>query len=178
MWWRGPFDALEGRMAPTGFDLEGVVVPAYALFALAAGVLAGLAFRRTVPAMTATLVAFVATRLLVLKFLRPHFLPPLHQTLPATDSAAPAGTWVLSDTLVDAGGRQITAAREDLAVLHAQHAGIDPHTYILTLGWKRLVSYQPAGRFWTFQLIEAGLFVALAVAVVALAVWLVRRTPT
>ena len=29
-----------------------------------------------------------------------------------------------------------------------------------------LISYQPAGRFWTFQLIEAGLFVALAAAVV------------
>ncbi len=85
---------------------------------------------------------------------------------------------MLSDTLVDAGGRRITAGREDLAVLHAQHAGIDPHTYLVTLGWKRVISYQPAGRFWTFQLIEAGLFVALAVAVVLTTIWLVRRTPT
>ena len=86
--------------------------------------------------------------------------------------------WVLSDTLVDAGGRQITAGREDLAVLHAQHAGIDPQTYLVTLGWKRVVAYQPAGRFWTFQLIEAGIFVALAVALVLTTLWLVRRTPT
>jgi hypothetical protein len=85
---------------------------------------------------------------------------------------------VLSDTLVDGGGRQITAAREDLAVLHAQHAGIDPHTYIVTLGWKRLISYQPAGRFWTFQLFEAGLFVGLALLVILLTLWLVRRTPS
>jgi hypothetical protein len=85
---------------------------------------------------------------------------------------------VLSNTLVDGGGRQISAGREDLAVLHATQAGIDPHTYILTLGWKRLISYQPAGRFWTFQLLEAGLFVALAALVVLVAVWLVRRTPT
>ena len=35
MWWRGPFDTLEGRMTPSGFDIEGLVVPAYALFALA-----------------------------------------------------------------------------------------------------------------------------------------------
>ncbi len=177
MWWRAPFDTLQGRMSPSAFDLEGLVVPAYALFALAVGVLAGLVFRRTVPAMTATLVAFAATRLSVLKFLRPHFEAPLHQIVVGTDVPT-SGNWVLSDTLVDAGGTTITSARENLAVLHAQQAGIDPHTYILTLGWKRLVSYQPAGRFWTFQLIEAGTFALLAVAVVLLTLWLLRRRPT
>ena len=67
MWWRSPFDQLEGRIGPSGFDIEGIVVPAYALFALALGVLAGLVFRRTVAAMTATLVAFGATRALVVR---------------------------------------------------------------------------------------------------------------
>jgi ABC-2 family transporter protein len=178
MWWRTPFDTLEGRMAPSGFDLEGLVVPAYALYALALGIVAGLIFRRSVAAMTATLVAFGTTRFLVVWFLRPHFLPPLHRTVAATDNGLQAGDWILSDTLVDGGGRQISAAREDLAVLHAQQARIDPHAYIATLGWKRVISYQPAGRFWTFQLLEAGLFVALAAGVVLAALWLVRRTPT
>jgi hypothetical protein len=177
MWWRGPFDTLQGRMSPSAFDLEGLVVPAYALYALTLGVLAGLVFRRTVPAMTATLLAFGATRLLVLKFLRPNFLAPLHQAAAGPEPAA-TGNWVLSDTLVDAGGTQITTARENLAVLHAQHAGLDPQSYILTLGWKRVISYQPADRFWTFQAIEAGIFVALAVAAVLLTLWLVRRRPT
>lgn len=177
MWWRAPYDTLEGRIGPSSFDIEGLVVPAYALFALALGVLAGLVFRRTVAAMTATLLAFGAARFLVIEFVRPHFLTPLHRVVLATDSGKGPGDWVLSNTLVDGGGRQITAAREDLAVLHAQHAGIDPHTYIITLGWKRLITYQPAGRFWTFQLLEAGLFVGLAVLVVLVAVWLVRRTP-
>jgi hypothetical protein len=177
MWWRSPFDTLEGRIAPSGFDIEGLVVPAYALFALAVGVLAGLVFRRTVAAMTATLVVFAATRLIVL-LLRPHFMTPLHRIVVGTDSAPQTGDWVLSDTLVDAGGRLITAGREDLAVLHAQQAGIDPHTYLVALGWKRVISYQPAGRFWTFQVIEAGLFVALAAAVIVATLWLVRRRPT
>jgi hypothetical protein len=178
MWWRSPFDTLEGRMSPSGFDIEGLVVPAYALFALAVGVLAGLIFRRTVPAMTATLVVFVATRLAVVTFLRPHFESPLHRTAVATDTGRQAGDWLLSDTLVDAAGRQITAAREDLAVLHAQQAGIDPHSYLVTVGWKRVISYQPAGRFWEFQLIEAGLFTLLAATIVLTAIWLVRRTPS
>lgn len=178
MWWRAPYDALEGRIGPSSFDIEGLVVPAYALFALALGVLAGLVFRRTVAAMTATLVAFGATRFLVLEFVRPHLLAPLHRVVLATDSGRGPGDWVLSDTLVDGGGRQITAAREDLAVTHAQLAGIDPHTYIVTLGWKRLITYQPAGRFWDFQLLEAGLFAGLAALLVLVTLWLVRRTPT
>ncbi|HZU20014.1 MAG TPA: ABC transporter permease subunit [Gaiellaceae bacterium] len=177
MWWRSPFDTLEGRMGPDAFDIEGLVVPAYALFALAVGVLVGLLLRRTVAAMSITLVVFAATRLAVLEFLRPHFLSPLHRTVMADDSGRRIGDWVLSDTLVDAGGKAISTGREDLAVLHAQQAGIDPHTYLVTLGWKRVISYQPSGRFWTFQLLEAGLFVALAAAVVAVAIWLVRRTP-
>lgn len=177
MWWRGPFDTLEGRMAPSGFDIEGVVVPAYALFALALGILAGLLLRRTVAAMTVTLLVFAATRLAVLEVLRPHFLAPLHRTVIASDSGRAVGDWVLSDTLVDAGGRQISTSREDLAVLHASNARIDPNTYLVTLGWKRVISFQPAGRFWTFQLIEAGIFVALAAAVVAATLWFVRRNP-
>jgi hypothetical protein len=177
-WWRGPFDTIEGRMAPSGFDIEGLVVPAYALYALALGVLAGLVLRRTVAAMTATLLAFAATRLLVLEVMRPSFMSPLHRTVVASGTARTVGDWILSDTLVDASGRQITADRETSAVLHAQQAGIDPHTYLVTLGWKRVISYQPAGRFWTFQLIEAGIFVALTALVVAATLWLVRRTPT
>ncbi len=127
--------------------------------------------------MTATLVSFGATRFLVSEFARPHFMAPLHRVVAEPATNGMPGDWVLSNTLVDGGGRQITAAREELAVLHAQQAGIDPHTYILTLGWRRIISYQPAGWFWTFQLVEAGIFLGLAVALVLLALWLVRRTP-
>ncbi|HEY2544387.1 MAG TPA: hypothetical protein VGH92_15205, partial [Gaiellaceae bacterium] len=123
MWWRAPYDTLEGRIGPSSFDVEGLVVPAYALFALALGVLAGLVFRRTVAAMSATLIAFGAARFLVIEFVRPHFLAPLHRAVLATDSGLGTGDWVLSNALVDGGGRQITAAREDLAVTHAQLAG-------------------------------------------------------
>lgn len=177
MWWRSPFDTLEGRMGPSAFDLEGVVVPAYALYALALGILAGLVLRRTVAAMTVTLIVFAASRLAVLEFFRPRFLSPLTRTVVASDSGRQAGEWVLNDTLVDAGGRQISTGREDLAILHAQQAGIDPHTYLVSVGWKRVISYQPASRFWTFQLFEAGLFLCLAAVVVLMTLALVRRNP-
>ena len=45
-WWRHPFAALDGRLGLNVFEIEGVVVPAYAVFALALGVLAGTLLRR------------------------------------------------------------------------------------------------------------------------------------
>lgn len=175
MWWREPFDTLDGRMSPTAFDVEGLVVPAYGVAALAFGVLAGVVSRRTLPAMSVGVGLFLAARIGVEKLLRPHYLPPLHRTVAGVATAPHVRDWVLSNSLVDAVGREITTGREDQAIVHAQHAGLDPQGYLVTLGWHRALAYQPAGRFWTFQAIEAGIFVLLAAGAVLLALWLVRR---
>ncbi len=177
MWWRQPFDNVDGRISPVGFDVEGFVVPAYAFFSLAVGVLAGALLRRTIPAMSLAAAAFFAVRLGVEKFLRPHYLAPLHRTANGLTQGARARDWVLENRLVDAVGRQISAAREDLAILHAQHARVDPQDYLLSLGWKRVITFQPDGRFWTFQAIEMGVFVLLGLLAVAASLALVRRAP-
>ena len=41
-----------------------------------------------------------------------------------------------------------------------------------------LVTYQPAGRFWPFQFIEAGIFVALTAAALGATIWLLHRRAT
>ncbi|MDX6502938.1 MAG: hypothetical protein QOE29_63 [Gaiellaceae bacterium] len=176
MWWRQPFDSLEGRMAPARFDIEGAVVPAYAVFALAIGVLAGLLMRRTLPAMSAALGVFVATRLGVEKLLRPHYLAPLHKIV-TPGRPQSASDWVLRNSFIDAVGRHIATGREDVAIVHAQRARIEPQEYLLSLGWQRVVTFQPESRFWTFQAIEALIFLGLAAAAVVVSVWLVRRSP-
>jgi hypothetical protein len=38
-----------------------------------------------------------------------------------------------------------------------------------------LVTYQPADRFWPFQFIEAGIFVALTAAALGITIWLLHR---
>jgi len=75
--------------------MEGLVVPAYALYALALGVLAGLVFRRTVAAMTSTLVAFAATRFLVLEFVRGHDLETVLNQSPHLLAEATVVEWAL-----------------------------------------------------------------------------------
>jgi hypothetical protein len=177
MWWRLPFDRLEGRMSPSRFEIEGAVVPAYAVFALALGVVSGALLKRIVPAMTAALAAFVAVRLAVANFLRPRYIAPEHDTATGLTPNTHAQDWVLSNSLVDAVGRQISAARENLAIEHAQNARIDAQEYLLSLGWRRAVSFQPADRFWTFQAIEAAIFLGLAAAIVVVTLRLVQRTP-
>jgi hypothetical protein len=177
-WWRQPFDALNGRMSPPAFDVEGIVVPAYAIFALALGLLLGLILRRTIAAMTIAAAGFVAVRLVVEKLLRPHYLTPL--TTEGAGVATPVlpRDWVIRDALVTSTGRPVTASLQDSAVVHAQRAQIDAAAYMSQLGYKRVVSFQPDERFWTFQAIEAGIFVLLALIALGAAVWLVRRTPS
>jgi hypothetical protein len=43
------------------------------------------------------------------------------------------------------------------------------------LGYRSFVTYQPGYRFWPFQFIETGIFVALAAALIAGTFYLVRR---
>jgi hypothetical protein len=125
--------------------------------------------------MLLALVAFVVARLSVRTILRPRFLDPLHETAPGLTPAARGRDWILHDSLVDSVGRAITTGREEVAIQHAQQAVINPEDYLVSLGWRRAVTYQPSDRFWTFQALEAGLFVALAAVCIVAAVWIVRR---
>ena len=178
MWWRSPFDTLEGRMTPRGFDIEGLVVPAYALFALAVGVLAGLVLRRTVAAMSVTLIVFAATRLAVLKFLRPHFLAALHRTVVATDSGRGVGDWVLSDTLVDAGGQNITAGargpRDPARAAGGHRPARVPRHARLAAHDLLPAGRRASGRSSCSRRASSSCWRSL---VIAAAVWFVRRTP-
>jgi hypothetical protein len=115
---------------------------------------------------------------------RPRFLAPLVRTFdPGTDAAkATAGRgalgagrdWILDSGLVDRAGHRLTLAQES-AVLGAARDADDTLAYLHQHGIRSLEVYQPGGRFWTFQLIEAGLLVALAAALLGVAVWLVHR---
>jgi hypothetical protein len=46
---------------------------------------------------------------------------------------------------------------------------------IVSMPGRSPLLYQPASRFWEFQAIEAGIFAALTLAVLGVAVWLLHR---
>ena len=84
-WWFSPVDKVsQSRFGPANFGLHGFVPAGYAAFAFALGVTAGLVFRRTLPAMAVTLVGFIAARLVVTYWLRPHYMSPATLNAPLT----------------------------------------------------------------------------------------------
>jgi hypothetical protein len=75
IWYRATVD--RNATPFQGFDAQGPVLIAYALFAVALAITAGALIRRTLPAMLVTLVCFVAARVFVADWGRPRFLSPL-----------------------------------------------------------------------------------------------------
>jgi ABC-type transport system involved in multi-copper enzyme maturation permease subunit len=78
-WWSRPADSASlNRFDANIFGQRGITPMGYALFAFTLGVIAGMLIRRIQPAMVTTLVAFIATRLAVTFWARPHLWPPAH----------------------------------------------------------------------------------------------------
>jgi hypothetical protein len=80
-WWASPLDRASAKVFGT-FDQRDIAPLGYAVFALALGVTAGVALRRTVPAMAATLVAYVVARIVATSWLRQLLISPSHRSLP------------------------------------------------------------------------------------------------
>ena len=126
-WWSRPFEWVSmNRFMPGEFDQRGVVVVGYALFAFALGLTAGVVLRRTVPAMAATLLAFLAVRLAFTFLVRSHLMAPAHASMPITsgggmgftptssgvafvvDTPSIPNAWAISSQYVDRSGHVVT----------------------------------------------------------------------
>jgi hypothetical protein len=189
-WWSSPLvTASDTRFSVGIFDLRGIVPIGYVLFALALGVAAGAVIRKTLPAMAVTLGGFIAVRAVVDVFVRSRYMATKTITygLFAPSPRAGMGDWVVRSTLVDPTGRivqgnSIRLTPDSLNALCpavSQAGGVPPKEAIgqclSRLGVRVADTYQPGSRYWLFQSIELTLFVALAVGLIAFAMWWVRR---
>ena len=177
-WWHSPLDRAFYGGTWAAFDIQGLTPIGYAVFALSLGALAGLLFRRTIPAMALTLFVFVGLRLLIGAMVRPHFMTAV------TGSALDVkqGSWLVSATYyMDAQGHHVSF--EQVNQMVSVYASTNPKTfngstvmdYLHQQGISLLIDYQPADRFWTFQLIEAALFFGLAIGLIAASLWWLQR---
>jgi hypothetical protein len=171
-WWYTPYAQLIGTFNPSFFNLEGLAPIARMGFAFALAVCAGAALRRTVPAMALTLLLYTTVGLIVQVGLRPSYLPPI--TLTGTDTLLPRSQ---NDWIVDTGVRNAAQHKVDpVQVVHAcGSAGSTAISCLQAHGWQAFLTYQPADRYWLFQGIEFGLYGLLALALMALTIWIVRR---
>jgi ABC-2 family transporter len=189
--WSRPLVAASGDRFGFGvFDLRGIVPIAYGLFAVALGTAAGALIRKTLPAMAATLGAFVAVRVAVEVLLRPRYLPEQTVSYPFLSGGPRAGLgdWVISSRVFDPTGRFVSSngniTVDPSALAHycpgvpaaPSLGGKDEIGRCLThLGVRIVDTYQPASRFWLFQGIESAIFLLLAAGLLVLAMWLIRR---
>jgi hypothetical protein len=175
-WWHGPFDALDGRFSPSSFDVEGTVTAGYLLFAVALVLAVGSLLRRTVPALGIALLAFLGARLGIEGLLRPWYVAPLTRILHPHFSPLVSSDWIVSDTWRNAHGQTVDFS----AVMNqcALQGGVQKSQLFACLDRDRIVEvlqYQPADRFWTFQLIETGIFLGLSALLLGFTVWWVRK---
>jgi hypothetical protein len=162
-WYFWPFFAAQqaGSFAPQYFNLTGIAFAAWTLAAFAIGALAGVLIRRVVPAIAAAMAACAGLVLVTVFYLRPRYMAPL-TTKP--DGAAPGSSWTISQWWTGPKGQHITNFDQIIALIqHPQR------------GYSEVTIYQPAARYWPFQLIEGGWLLALSLLLIAATVWLVRR---
>jgi hypothetical protein len=168
-WFFYPFFAARefaqaSAFAPIYFTLTGIAFGAWALTAFAIGAVAGVLIRRVVPAMAAALATWSGLLLATLLFLRQHYEAPLTARAGQT---APA-SWVISNSWTGPNGQRVTSENRIVALLNG---GAHP-------GYTQWTVYQPAARYWHFQLIEGGWLLALSLLLVAATIWIVRRRAT
>lgn len=179
-WWRWPFDQLDGRFSQAGFDFEGTVLLGYVAFALALAIAAGTLVRRAIPAMVVTLAGFLAVRLPIEFVLRPIYQQAITVTRnPGQPSSAIApADWIVASGWVDALGHHISDDQAFSTCLPNTGVEITKRAFLQCVqshGWLEYISFQPANRFWTFQAVETGIYLALVVGLLALTIWWVRR---
>ena len=194
-WWSGPKNALHLDIFTAGFDYMGVTPAAYAAFAVALGIAAGAVLRRTLPALAVTLAGFIGVRLLISGYAREHYISPVTRHFDLLSGFTPAGPyWQLGRGIITPHGVLSqnfyggTVNGVPVAALPARcqallHLGSSISKASLRTagacvrgaGYRGYLTYQPAGRFWIFQGIEAAIFVALAAALIAVAFWVIRR---
>lgn len=183
----------QNRIEPSIFGARGIVPIGYAVFAFVLGVTLGMLIRRTVPAMAATLVIYVAAVVSMPLWIRAHLVPATHTTRPLDAGGIeemaygtgmpmqvfgyePRGAWVLSNTTITPNG-QLLASPADPRYCDA--SGPDPantcRDWVGGLGLRQSLIYHPASHFWPLQWVETGVFAAAALALVGFCFWWTRR---
>jgi len=175
-WWSNTRNALqESRFSGLPFDLENLSPVGYSLFSAALGLTAGVAWRRVLPAVASTIAGFVGVRMIVELVLRPHYMAPVSRLVSmGAPPEGPQGGWSYDTELVHNGRvvpGNVVGLPESCAGLPREGVNrcMDAH------GYRVRISYQPAGRYWTFQWIEFGIFAALSILLVVVALVLLRR---
>jgi len=196
-WWSGPRNAFyQEQFQPNYFDQQGIVPIGYAVFATALGIAAGTLTRRTLVTIAVTIGGFIGVRLLISQSLRAHYMAAVTAYYnPMGYYSPPGSAWVLSTGVVDkyghvfSGGSGPQVNGVPVSAIPASCQSLlfrDPTTLsraqvhqaiscMQASGFRGFTTYQPASHYWPFQGIETGIYLALAAALLAVTVLVIRH---
>lgn len=184
-WRSGPLAEVGAtqRLDSSTFPTTGVAVVGWTLLGLSVGVLAGLLWRRVVPAVASSFALWFGVAFLA-SVLRPHLMTPL-----TSAGQPPAGSLDIAEHWTKDGARvsvsEVSSVLEKVGV-QMRDDGFsaqvdqgspppDPITYLSEHGYTQVHTYQPDSRYWPFQWIELGALVLISLALLGLTFWLIRR---
>ena len=198
-WWSGPENAQRAQAFQVNyFDTQGITPIGYAVFAMALGITAGALIRRTIPAIAVTLGGFIGLRVFFDDSIRSHLMPAVTTITSMTSTwMAPGISWVLSGGVLNGAGQAVTSnggfagtfydgfpatsiPAACAKVVNARAVGgpqnADPLLSCLNReGFRQFTTYQPGSRYWAFQGIETGIYVAIAAALLAVTFYVIRH---
>jgi hypothetical protein len=171
-WWRSPAVHINGRLDTGTYDSEGSVVVGYTLFALALALAVGAVWRRAAASLAVAFVGYFVMRLVVDLELRNHLVTPLKATWKGL-----AQPHFLNNALILNMSAAIHRASHALGggflggktQLAAPGAGANATFH---------ATYIPARDFWPMQLHETGLYLGIAVILIAFAAWWTHQQRT
>jgi hypothetical protein len=197
VWWSSDHVDQVGmdRIGPLLFGARGIVPIGYAAFAFVLGVTLGIVFRRTVPAMAATIGVYAAAVGTMVLWGRAHLLPATHVTRAlaavgpdtiehfgwSTDGrmdlvarAGIDGAWILHNDTITSTGAIFTGPADPVQCARDAPPKSCEH-WVSGLGLRQSLVYQPASHFWGLQWAETGLFLGLAALLAGFGFWWLRR---
>jgi hypothetical protein len=195
-WWSGPRNAAyQNWFQPNYFDQQGIVPIGYSVFATALGIAAGAAFRRTLPAVAIVVGGFIGMRVWLSQDVRSHYMTPVTAYFSmAGNFNPPAGSLQVGGGVTGPNGQMLAQnfnsssgvfngvpisslprACQSLASQTVMAAQNGANRCLAAAGYHNYVTYQPASRYWAFQGIETGIYLAVALALIALTYVVVIR---
>jgi hypothetical protein len=171
-WWRGPAVHINGRLDTGAYDSEGTVVVGYTLFALALALAVGAVWRRAAASLAVGFVGYFVVRILVDLKVRDHLVTPLK----ATWRGALQPRFLNDALILNMNG----VIRRGSHALGGGIVGGKTQVAAPGLGQNATfhATYIPASDFWPLQLHETGLFLGIAVILIAFAAWWTHQQRT
>jgi len=176
-WYFEPFIqyGMTGKFPIQLFGTMGVAFAAWTLFSFALAAFLGALFRRTVVAMAVSLAVTTVLDMVTMMVLRLHYATPV-----TVSGLGPSGNsdWVMGHWFTTSSGTRVSEDSIFQQISTSGHA-VDSNASLVSWlaqhHYTQWFSYQPASRWWTFQLIEGGWLLAAALALIVATIVVIRR---